>query len=142
MTKVITYGTFDLFHIGHLNILKRARELGDYLCVGVSTDEFNALKNKKCVYPYRERAEIVGAIRFVDEVIPESNWEQKAADIRDHQIDKRHGGWYESVNPDGSAIPGRSKATIWKAAYHNVRALLTVTQRLRRLAGRTPRAAH
>lgn len=87
MKKVITYGTFDLFHIGHLNILKRARELGDYLIVAVSTDEFNALKGKICTYPYSERAEIVKAIKYVDEVIPENNWEQKVNDIRDNNID-------------------------------------------------------
>lgn len=87
MKKVITYGTFDLFHIGHLNILKRARDLGDYLIVAVSTDEFNALKGKICTYPYSERAEIVRAIKYVDEVIPENNWEQKISDIRDNGID-------------------------------------------------------
>ncbi len=87
MKKVITYGTFDLFHYGHLRILKRARELGDYLIVAVSTDEFNAVKNKKCTYPYKQRAEIVQAIRYVDEVIPESCWKQKIEDIKNHNID-------------------------------------------------------
>ena len=87
MKKVITYGTFDLFQNGHLNILRRAKALGDYLIVAVSTDEFNALKGKKCTYPYGERAEIVRAIKFVDEVIPENNWEQKVSDIKDNQID-------------------------------------------------------
>ena len=87
MKKVITYGTFDLFHYGHLRILKRARELGDYLIVAVSTDEFNAIKNKKCTYPYKHRSEIVKAIRYVDEVIPETCWEQKIEDIKNHNID-------------------------------------------------------
>ncbi len=87
MKRVITYGTFDLFHIGHLNILKRARELGDYLVVGVSSDEFNAVKGKKCAYPYGHRSRIVEAIRFVDKVIPEHSWEQKEADIRENAID-------------------------------------------------------
>ncbi|MCD6589149.1 MAG: glycerol-3-phosphate cytidylyltransferase [Candidatus Fermentibacteraceae bacterium] len=87
MKKVITYGTFDLFHIGHLNILKRAKSLGDYLVVAVSTDEFNTGKHKQCVYPYSHRAQIVEAIRCVDEVIPETSWEQKIDDIRKHSID-------------------------------------------------------
>jgi glycerol-3-phosphate cytidylyltransferase len=87
MRKVITYGTFDLFHYGHLRILKRAKQLGDYLVVAVSTDEFNAIKNKKCTYPYKHRAEIVKAIRYVDEVIPETCWGQKAEDIKNHNID-------------------------------------------------------
>ncbi|MDD2850481.1 MAG: glycerol-3-phosphate cytidylyltransferase [Desulfuromonadaceae bacterium] len=87
MKKVLTYGTFDLFHIGHLKILERAKSLGDYLVVGVSTDEFNALKNKKCALPYWQRIEIVRAIRFVDKAIPETNWEQKIADIKENGID-------------------------------------------------------
>lgn len=87
MKKVITYGTFDLFHYGHLKILERAKQLGDYLIVAVSTDEFNQIKGKKCVYPYEHRAEIVKAIKFVDEVIPEIKWEQKKEDVIEHQID-------------------------------------------------------
>ena len=87
MKRVITYGTFDLFHLGHLNILKRAKACGDYLVVAVSTDEFNAVKGKKCVYPYEHRAQIVEAIKFVDLVIPEENWEQKVEDIKKHKID-------------------------------------------------------
>jgi glycerol-3-phosphate cytidylyltransferase len=84
---VITYGTFDLFHIGHLNILKRARMLGDRLIVGISTDSFNLTKNKKTVIPYDERAEIIRHLRFVDQVIPESCWEQKHKDIIQHNVD-------------------------------------------------------
>lgn len=86
MKKIITYGTFDLFHIGHLRILERARALGDYLIVGVSTDEFNATKNKQCTYPFEQRAEIVKAIRFVDQVIAEENWEQKVRDITENSV--------------------------------------------------------
>lgn len=82
MTTIITYGTFDLFHIGHLRLLSRAAELGDRLVVGVSTDEFNLQKKKKCVHPYEERASIVGALRMVDEVFPESSWDQKISDVR------------------------------------------------------------
>lgn len=87
MKKVITYGTFDLFHYGHLRILKRAKALGDYLIVAVSTDEFNAIKGKKCTYPYEHRAKIVAAIKYVDEVIPEKRWEQKIEDVKKHQVD-------------------------------------------------------
>lgn len=81
MKTVLTYGTFDLFHIGHLNILKRLKEKGDRLIVGVSTDEFNAIKGKKPVVPFDQRIEIVRAIQYVDEAIPEENWEQKRLDI-------------------------------------------------------------
>ena len=85
--NVITYGTFDLFHYGHLQILKRAKALGDKLIVAVSTDEFNKIKNKKCIYPYEHRAKIVAAIRYVDKVIPETCWEQKRDDIKEYDID-------------------------------------------------------
>lgn len=87
MKKVITYGTYDLFHIGHLNLLRRAKELGDYLVVAVSSDAFNAIKGKKCIIPDYERMEIVKAIRYVDEVILEENWEQKVTDVQEHDID-------------------------------------------------------
>ncbi len=88
MKKVITYGTFDLFHIGHLEILRRAKELGDYLVVAISTDEFNKIeKDKVCTIPYSNRAAIVAAIKYVDEVIPEEGWDQKKTDIVDHSID-------------------------------------------------------
>ena len=88
MKRVITYGTFDLFHIGHLEILRRAKELGDYLIVAISTDEFNwNEKGKRCVYPYDERAAIVRAIKYVDEVIPEECWEQKSTDVETHDVD-------------------------------------------------------
>ena len=87
MKKVLTYGTFDLFHIGHLNSLKRAKALGDYLIVAVSSDEFNAIKGKKCAIPDYERMAIVEAIKYVDEVIPENNWEQKIDDVKKYDID-------------------------------------------------------
>ena len=87
MKKVITYGTFDLFHIGHLNILKRAKELGDYLIVAVSSDAFNEIKGKKCVIPDYERMEIVKAIRYVDEVILEESWDQKVEDVKKYDVD-------------------------------------------------------
>ncbi|MCB5253773.1 MAG: glycerol-3-phosphate cytidylyltransferase [Candidatus Cloacimonadaceae bacterium] len=86
MKKVITYGTFDLFHYGHMNLLMRARKLGDYLIVALSTDEFNRIKNKESIMPYAQRKEIIEAIRYVDLVIPEQNWEQKITDIKRHNI--------------------------------------------------------
>lgn len=88
MKKVITYGTFDLFHIGHLNLLNRARKLGDYLIVGLSTDEFNSsAKNKTCVVNYQDRKSILEAIRCVDLVIPEASWEQKIQDVQRLGVD-------------------------------------------------------
>lgn len=87
MKKVITYGTYDLFHIGHLNLLRRAKALGDYLVVAVSSDEFNKTKGKMCEIPERDRMEIVSAIRYVDEVILENCWEQKIEDVKNHNID-------------------------------------------------------
>lgn len=87
MKKVITYGTFDLFHYGHLRILERAKSFGDYLVVAVSSDEFNAIKGKRCTYSYEHRAAIVKAIKYVDEVIREDSWEQKTEDVGRHQID-------------------------------------------------------
>ncbi|HWI50359.1 MAG TPA: glycerol-3-phosphate cytidylyltransferase [Rummeliibacillus sp.] len=87
MKRVITYGTFDLLHVGHVNILRRAKALGDYLVVAISSDEFNALKGKKAYYSYEDRKTILEAIKYVDEVIPENNWEQKIQDVKDHNID-------------------------------------------------------
>jgi len=86
MRKVITYGTFDLFHYGHIRLLQRARKLGDYLIVALSTDEFNAGKGKKSVMSYEERKEILEAIRYVDSVIPETKWEQKISDVTENGV--------------------------------------------------------
>lgn len=88
MKRVITYGTFDLLHYGHINLLKRAKELGDYLVVVLSTDEFNwNEKRKKCYFKYEERKKLLEAIRYVDLVIPETCWEQKITDIDEFRID-------------------------------------------------------
>lgn len=87
MKKVITYGTFDLLHVGHINLLRRAKELGDYLVVAISTDEFNAIKNKKAYYSFEDRKQILEAVRYVDKVIPENTWEQKIKDVQDNNID-------------------------------------------------------
>lgn len=87
MKKVLTYGTFDLLHWGHIRLLERAKELGDYLVVGVSTDEFNAIKHKESYHSYENRKYILEAIRYVDEVIPENNWDQKIQDVIDNDID-------------------------------------------------------
>jgi Glycerol-3-phosphate cytidylyltransferase (EC 2.7.7.39) len=87
MKKVITYGTFDLFHVGHLNIIKRAKALGDYLVVAVSSDAFNAIKGKKAYHSDQERKLILEAIRYVDEVIFEESWDQKIKDVQAHNID-------------------------------------------------------
>ncbi|WP_010095228.1 glycerol-3-phosphate cytidylyltransferase [Ornithinibacillus scapharcae] len=87
MKKVITYGTFDLIHNGHINLLRRAKELGDYLIVAISTDEFNQIKNKKAYHSYENRKIILEAIRYVDEVIPEEKWEQKVNDVIHHNVD-------------------------------------------------------
>lgn len=87
MTKILTYGTFDLLHRGHINLLKRAKALGDELIVGVSTDEFNALKNKKAYYSFEDRKYILEAIKYVDQVIPEEDWEQKKLDVQKYDID-------------------------------------------------------
>ncbi|TDE21634.1 MULTISPECIES: adenylyltransferase/cytidyltransferase family protein [Vibrio harveyi group] len=87
MKVVITYGTFDLFHIGHVRLLKRLSLLGDKLYVGISTDEFNLVKGKKSFFSYEERAEIVSSCEYVDLVFPESEWGQKERDIEKYQVD-------------------------------------------------------
>jgi len=87
MKTVITYGTFDMFHIGHLKLLQRAKALGEKLIVGVSTDEFNRIKGKKILIPYEQRAEIISNIKCVDMVIPEERWEQKETDIKKYGVD-------------------------------------------------------
>lgn len=87
MKTIITYGTYDLLHFGHINILRRARELGDRLIVGISSDEFNALKGKKSIFSFKERKLILEAVRYVDEVFAENNWEQKRDDIKKYGAD-------------------------------------------------------
>ncbi|MER2129230.1 glycerol-3-phosphate cytidylyltransferase [Solibacillus sp.] len=87
MKRIITYGTFDLLHYGHINLLKRAKAKGDYLVVGLSTDNFNTKKGKTSYFTYEERKKLLEAIRYVDLVIPEDNWEQKTKDIVDYNID-------------------------------------------------------
>jgi glycerol-3-phosphate cytidylyltransferase len=85
--RVLTYGTYDLLHYGHIRLLERAASLGDHLIVGLSTDEFNAQKGKKAFYPYAIRREMLEAVRYVDLVIPERAWEQKRRDIISYQVD-------------------------------------------------------
>ena len=88
MRRVITYGTFDLFHYGHVNILRRAKEFGDYLIVAISTDEFNwNAKQKKCYFSYEQRKKLVESIRYVDLVIPEESWNQKIEDVKLYKVD-------------------------------------------------------
>lgn len=88
MRRVITYGTFDLLHYGHINLLRRAKALGDYLVVALSTDEFNwQEKHKKCYFSFEERKQLLEAVRYVDLVIPEQSWEQKRSDIHMYHID-------------------------------------------------------
>ena len=87
MKKVITYGTYDLLHVGHINLLRRAKELGDYLIVVLSSDEFNAIKGKKAYHSYEDRKIILEAIKYVDEVLPEYTWEQKIDDVVNNKVD-------------------------------------------------------
>lgn len=88
MKKVITYGTFDLLHYGHINLLQRAKALGDYLIVALSTDEFNSVEKQKITYfSFEERKRLLEAVRYVDLVIPERNWEQKVCDVKEFKVD-------------------------------------------------------
>ena len=87
MKRILTYGTFDLLHYGHINLLRRAKALGDYLVVACSTDEFNLGKCKRCYFSYEERKQLLESIRYVDLIIPEESWEQKANDVREYHID-------------------------------------------------------
>lgn len=87
MKKVLTYGTFDLLHIGHINLLKRAKALGEHLVVGISTDSFNKEKNKDSYHSFENRKIILESLKYVDEVIPENEWDQKIQDILEHNID-------------------------------------------------------
>ena len=88
MRRILTYGTYDLLHNGHIRLLKRAKARGDYLIVALSTDEFNKIKGKKSYYSYEKRKEMLEALRFVDLVIPEKSWEQKASDIKKYEVDE------------------------------------------------------
>ena len=87
MKRILTYGTFDLLHYGHIRLLKRAKALGDYLIVALSTDEFNEIKGKKAYHNYETRKEMLEAIKYVDLVIPEDNWEQKINDVKEYKVD-------------------------------------------------------
>ena len=88
MKRVITYGTFDLLHYGHINLLRRAKQYGDYLIVALSTDNFNwNQKRKKCYFSFDKRKALLEAIRYVDLVIPEESWDQKVTDVREYHID-------------------------------------------------------
>ncbi len=86
MKKILTYGTFDLLHDGHINLLRRARALGDYLIVGLSTDEFNQKKHKQASLSYPQRKKVLEAIKYVDLVIPEKTWAQKILDVKKHDV--------------------------------------------------------
>lgn len=88
MRRILTYGTYDLLHNGHIRLLKRAKARGDYLIVALSTDEFNKIKGKKSYYSYEKRKEMLEALRFVDLVIPEKSWEQKVDDIKKYEVDE------------------------------------------------------
>ncbi len=87
MRRVLTYGTYDLMHYGHIRLLKRAKQHGDYLIVAVSTDEFNAIKGKKAYHDYETRKKMLEAIRYVDLVIPENGWDQKLEDVLEYKVD-------------------------------------------------------
>ena len=110
MKRVITYGTFDLLHYGHINILRRAKELGDYLIVCLSTDEFNwKQKQKKSYFTYEQRKQLLEAIRYVDLVIPETCWEQKRSDIHEYHIDTfvmgdDWAGKFDSLREEGAEV--------------------------------------
>ena len=88
MRRILTYGTFDLLHNGHIRLLKRAKKEGDYLIVALSTDEFNKIKGKKSYYDYDKRKEMLEAVRYVDLVIPENTWEQKPNDVIKYEVDE------------------------------------------------------
>lgn len=85
--RAITYGTYDLFHIGHLRLLERIADLADEVIVAVSSDEFNAIKGKQCAIPFEHRRDIVSALKVVTKVIREDNWEQKVTDIQENECD-------------------------------------------------------
>ena len=88
MKRVITYGTFDLLHYGHIHLLRRAKSMGDYLIVGLSTDEFNSRKGKESFFSYEQRKLMLEAVRYVDLVIPEESWGQKLRDVQELRADR------------------------------------------------------
>lgn len=87
MKRIMTYGTFDLLHYGHINLLKRAKKMGDYLIVGLSTDDFNRIKGKESYFSYQERKQLLYSLRYVDLVVPEESWEQKRSDMNLYKVD-------------------------------------------------------
>ena len=97
---IITYGTFDLIHHGHIRIFKKAKALGDYLIVGLSTDNFNKIKGKESILNYLQRKEILESIKYIDKVIPERNWNQKINDIKKYKVDvfTMGGDWRDKFN--------------------------------------------
>ena len=109
LRRVLTYGTYDLLHYGHIRLLQRAASLGDYLIVALSTDEFNALKGKKSFYSYEVRREMLEAIRYVDLVIPETHWEKKASDVERYCVDVvcMGGDWKGRPSLRGATEPVR-----------------------------------
>ena len=104
MKRVLTYGTYDLLHYGHIRLLKRAKELGDYLIVALSTDEFNAIKGKHAYHNYETRKKMLEAIRYVDLVIPENSWEQKIDDVKNYHVDITVMGGDWEGNPKFEAL--------------------------------------
>ena len=110
MKRIITYGTFDLLHYGHINLLRRAKQLGDYLIVGLSSDEFNWIeKGKKSYFSYEERKTILEAIRYVDLVVPETSWDQKREDIHKYNVDvfvmgDDWKGKFDFLNEEGAEV--------------------------------------
>lgn len=104
MRRVLTYGTYDLLHYGHIRLLQRAKELGDYLIVALSTDEFNAIKGKQAYHNYETRKKMLEAIRYVDLVIPENDWEQKVDDVKDYHVDVTVMGGDWEGNPKFEAL--------------------------------------
>lgn len=104
MRRVLTYGTYDLLHYGHIRLLQRAKELGDYLIVALSTDEFNAIKGKQAYHNYETRKKMLEAIRYVDLVIPENDWEQKIDDVKNYHVDVTVMGGDWEGNPKFEAL--------------------------------------
>ena len=137
---LITYGTFDLFHIGHLRLLKRVKALGDYLIVAVSTDEFNKGKGKKTIIPFEHRAEIVRNVKCVDKVIPEESWEQKLEDIRKYHVNvfaigEDWRGKFDFLKPACDVVYfERTKDVSSTAIKESLKSLLSITPEQLRVA--------